>query len=76
MKFVFYCYAVSLMSGGAWQIFGENSARFGDLATFLTKNECSRNLKSRTSNVNRKRDLPKCSRSTGEIGNFARQAKL
>ena len=34
MKFVFYCYAVSLKPG---DIFGDNLARFGDLATFLSK---------------------------------------
>ena len=71
MKFVFYCYSVSLMPGGAWRyfwqqfnkiwrlgdIFGDNLARFCDLATFLAKNECSRNLKSRACNVNNKRDF-------------------
>ena len=76
MKFVFYCYTVSLIPGGAWQHCGDNLARLGDLATFLEKNECSRNLKSGASNINRKRDLPECCRSTDEIVNFARQAPL
>ena len=55
--------------------FGDNLARFGDLATFLAKNECFRNFRFRACNINRKRDLPECSRSTGKIGNFACEAK-
>ena len=37
---------------------GDNLASFCDLAIFLAKKECSRNLNSRACNINRKRDLP------------------
>ena len=55
-------------------IFCDNFARIGDLAICLSKNECSRIFKSRAWNINRKRDLPECSRTTGEIINFQRHA--
>ena len=76
MKFVFNCYTVSLIWEELGDIFGDSLARFGDLATFLAKNEYSRNFKPRACNINRKRDLPECSGTTGEIVNFARQAPL
>ena len=44
--------------------------------TFLAKNDCFRNLKSRACNINRKWDLPEWSRTIGEIVNFARQTPL
>ena len=72
MKVVFYFYTVSFMPRAA----GDNLAKFGDLTTFLERNECSRNFKSRACNINRKRDLPEGFRATGEIVNFARHAPL
>ena len=72
MEFVIYCYTVSLMPGGAWRQF-RKIWRFGDI---FGENECSRNLKPRAYNINRKRGLPECSRSIGEIVNFACQATL
>ena len=64
------------MPRGAYEIFGDNLARFGHLAKFLPKNECSRHFKTRGCKINGKRYLSECSRTTGEIVNFARQAVL
>ena len=74
MKFVFYCYAVSLCLEELSDIFGDNLARFGDLAKFLAKNEFSRNFKSRVCKNNRKRDTAEYSRTFREIVNVACQA--
>ena len=76
MKFVFYGYAVSLMLEEAWRNFGAHLARFGDLATFLTKNDCFRNFKSRVCKTYRKYNTAEYSRTFGKIVNFARQALL
>ena len=87
MKFEFYGYAENLMPGEAWWHFWWQFSKIwplgnidlikNDLAnTDLAKNECSGNFNSRACTINRKRDLSECSRSTGEIVNFAHQASL
>ena len=56
--------------------FGDNLARFADLAKVLIKNECSKNFKSQVCKTNQKRDTVEYFRTFGEIVNFACQAPL
>ena len=62
------------MPGVAWPHFGDNLMKFGDLASFLAKNEYSRNFKSQICRSNRKRDIGEYLRNFCEIVIITHQA--